>query len=88
MRHPNFKKGKFEIRYKQVNYDDRYFFVHVNKQPNEDAKFRKLLMDRYGFALVAFMFDSTDSNYGTEIDRFNSFLDRCNLYDDYLDSLN
>lgn len=76
---PIFKYDSFKVIYKQVLYDDRYYFVYHNKDADFIMKIPANLFQR---------------NYLPNFDpmsywvSFTKFLDRVEAHDRYLDSLN
>ena len=79
MRHPTFKYDEFEIRYKQVPYDNRYFFVYH----------RKILVATlsctYAYAWLMSGYPFIDPTDAGIYKRFEKFVGRCDEYDKWLD---
>lgn len=80
MRRPEMRMGRFICRYKQIPYDNRYFFVYFEGQ--EIAKIPRY-MERHD--LVYRLMDlGRDRRWET----WYKFLERVEKYDKYLDEHN
>lgn len=79
MRRPETKIGEFICRYKQVPYDNRYFFVYyegkeISRIPSQ-------------FRHHSFLYRLMDLGRDKRWETWYNFLERVNRYDEYLDAL-
>jgi len=87
MRAPTIRFGRYRIRYRQVPYVDRYFFVDILRSPSgkrwskDEIRIRGFhrLYDIAVCKLFWFVVLETDHK------RLDDFMEKVKLYDDYLD---
>jgi hypothetical protein len=77
MRAPYTRIDGFTVRYKQIPYDNRYFFVYFDKQ--EIAKIPRYL-EKYNL-----IYRLLDLEANRKWDVWYNFLERVRKYDEYLD---
>jgi hypothetical protein len=82
MKPPNMVCGKYEVRYRQIPYEDRYFFIYHKghtRKINELARIRRLCVNS-DIDVFWFLKEPVEHEIGYR------FLERVKKYDKYLDS--
>lgn len=86
MRAPTVQFGKFRIRYRQIPYMERFFFVDVKS--TYGSQWNKEIM-KIKPSCIGFHCISINSCFSfvtlAEADRLNKFMDKVDEYDKYLD---
>lgn len=95
MRPPTIQSGRYRVRYRQVPYVERFFFVDIKKDSGKwDMEFMKIcsIHRKYDLPLQnIFGFFQTVRNANWNIDdelykRLGVFMDKVAKYDNYLDN--